>query len=152
MRGPNVIKEYIWPNDANAAAFHGDWFRTGDLGTLAEDGQIKLTGRIKEQINRGGATLSPIDIEDAILQHPDVAEAVVFPLPHDTLGEEVAALVVPVLGHDIAEAALQSQLSKALDFEHCPKFIFFTRVRTHNQNMTDAARAIAERKTLGQRS
>ncbi|MEP5082545.1 MAG: AMP-binding protein [Tateyamaria sp.] len=152
VRGPNVIKEYIWPNDANAAAFHGDWFRTGDLGTLAEDGRIKLTGRIKEQINRGGATLSPIDIEDAILQHPDVAEAVVFPLPHDTLGEEVAALVVPVLGHDIAEAALQSQLSKALDFEHCPKFIFFTRVRTHNQNMTDAARAIAERKTLGQRS
>ncbi|MEP5632324.1 MAG: AMP-binding protein [Tateyamaria sp.] len=127
VRGPNVIKEYIWPNDANATAFHGDWFRTGDLGTLAEDGQIKLTGRIKEQINRGGATLSPIDIEDAILQHPDVAEAVVFPLPHDTLGEEVAALVVPVLGRDISVTALQSQLSKALDFEHCPKFIFFAK-------------------------
>ncbi|WP_413867233.1 hypothetical protein [Tateyamaria sp.] len=81
-----------------------------------------------------------------------MAEAVIFPLPHDTLGEEVAALVVPVLGHDIAEAALQSQLSKTPDFKHCPKFIFFTRVRTHNQNMTVATRAIAEKKTLGQRS
>ncbi|MEP4249164.1 hypothetical protein [Tateyamaria sp.] len=76
-----MIKEYNWPNGANATAFHGDWFRTGDLGTLAEDGQIKLTGRIKEQINRGGATLSPIDIEDAILQHQTWPKPSSFPCP-----------------------------------------------------------------------
>ncbi|MEP2891301.1 AMP-binding protein [Tateyamaria sp.] len=139
VRGPNVIKEYIWPNDANAAAFHGDWFRTGDLGTLAEDGQIKLTGRIKEQINRGGATLSPIDIEDAILQHPDVAEAVIFPLPHDTLGEEVAALVVLVWGATLLKPPCNRNCQKRLISSIVPSSSFSPKVCPSKQALARSA-------------
>ena len=125
VRGPNVMRGYLWPVEANEVAFHGDWFRTGDLGNFGEDGQLRLTGRIKEQINRGGATISPLEIENVILELDDIAEAVVFPVPHQTLGEEIAALVVRRADSVITETDLKNTLSQLLDFEHCPKFIFF---------------------------
>ncbi|MFA8441121.1 AMP-binding protein [Yoonia sp.] len=125
VRGPNVMAGYLWPAEANELAFHGDWFRTGDLGNFDKDGQLRLTGRIKEQINRGGATISPLEIENVILELEGIAEAVVFPVPHQTLGEEIAALVVCGADNAITETDLKNTLSLSLDFEHCPKFIFF---------------------------
>ena len=95
IRGDNVHAGYAANEAANAAAFTADgWFRTGDRGRLDRDGFLFLEGRIKEIINRGGEKLSPGEIENALLAHPRVREAVAFAVPHRTLGEDVGAAVV----------------------------------------------------------
>jgi acyl-CoA synthetase (AMP-forming)/AMP-acid ligase II len=94
IRGPNVMSGYFENPDANATAFTGGWFRTGDQGFLDADGYLVLTGRIKELINRGGEKIAPREVEEVLLQHPAVREAACFPVPHGTLGEDVAAAVV----------------------------------------------------------
>lgn len=94
IRGANVMHGYDNNTDASATAFTQDWFRTGDQGYLDGDGYLFLTGRIKELINRGGEKISPREIDDVLLAHPAVEQAVAFGVPHSTLGEEVAAVVV----------------------------------------------------------
>jgi acyl-CoA synthetase (AMP-forming)/AMP-acid ligase II len=94
ISGPNVVKGYENNPEANATAFFGEWFRTGDQGMLDEQGYLSLTGRLKEMINRGGEKISPREIDEVLLAHPAVAEAVCFGTPHPTWGEEVAAAVV----------------------------------------------------------
>jgi acyl-CoA synthetase (AMP-forming)/AMP-acid ligase II len=94
IQGPNVIDGYENNPEANASSFTAGYFRTGDLGVLDENGYLSLISRIKELINRGGEKISPREIDEALLQHPAVGEAVAFGLPHRTWGEEVAAAVV----------------------------------------------------------
>jgi acyl-CoA synthetase (AMP-forming)/AMP-acid ligase II len=94
IRGANVIRGYENDPEANASSFTDGWFRTGDQGYLDEDGYLMLTGRLKEMINRGGEKISPREIDEVLLGHPAVAEAVAFGAPHPTWGEEVAAVVV----------------------------------------------------------
>jgi len=94
IQGPNVITGYENNPEANATAFFDTtWFRTGDQGVLDENGYLTLTGRLKEMINRGGEKISPREIDEVLLGHPSVAEAVCFGTPHPTWGEEVAAAV-----------------------------------------------------------
>ncbi len=94
IQGPNVVREYENNPEANAKSFTNGWFRTGDQGYLDEDSYLVLTGRIKELINRGGEKIAPREIDEVLLAHPAVAEAVAFGVPHPTWGEEVAAAVV----------------------------------------------------------
>src|SRR4029077_106451 len=94
IQGPNVVREYENNPEANSKCFTNGWFRTGDQGFLDEDGYLILTGRIKELINRGGEKVAPREIDEVLLTHPAVAEAVAFGVPHPTWGEEVAAAVV----------------------------------------------------------
>jgi acyl-CoA synthetase (AMP-forming)/AMP-acid ligase II/thioesterase domain-containing protein/acyl carrier protein len=91
---------------ANAQCFIGKWFRTGDEGFLDEDGYLTLTGRIKDIINRGGEKITPSEVDKALMGHPDVTTAVTFPVPHATLGEEVAAAVVPAKGAALTDETL----------------------------------------------
>ena len=94
IRGPNVVDGYANNPEASAAAFSEGWFRTGDQGFLDPAGYLTLTGRLKEMINRGGEKIAPREIDDVLLEHPAVAEAVAFGVPHEAWGEEVAAAVV----------------------------------------------------------
>jgi oxalate---CoA ligase len=94
VRGPNVMDGYEANPAANAEAFSEGWFRTGDQGTIDRAGYVTLRGRIKELINRGGEKIAPREIDEVLLRHPAVAEAVTFGLPHPSWGEEVAAAVV----------------------------------------------------------
>jgi acyl-CoA synthetase (AMP-forming)/AMP-acid ligase II len=94
VRGPGVVDGYRSNPEANAASFRDGWFRTGDSGALDADGYVHLAGRIKELINRGGEKISPHEVEDALLQHPAVTEAVAFSLPDAKYGETVGAVVV----------------------------------------------------------
>ncbi len=95
VKGANVFDGYEGNPKANETAFTGGWFRTGDQGVLDGDGYLSLTGRIKELINRGGEKISPLEVDNVLLRHPAVAEALVFAVPHKTLGEDIhAALVV----------------------------------------------------------
>jgi acyl-CoA synthetase (AMP-forming)/AMP-acid ligase II len=104
IQGPNVIRGYENNPEANATSFVDGWFRTGDQGFLDADGYLTLVGRIKELINRGGEKISPREIDEVLLAHPAVAEAVCFGVPHPTWGEEVAAAVV------VREAVSESEL------------------------------------------
>jgi acyl-CoA synthetase (AMP-forming)/AMP-acid ligase II len=94
IKGPNVITGYENNPEANASSFTDGWFRTGDQGFLDAEGYLTLVGRIKELINRGGEKISPREVDEVLLAHPAVAEAVCFGVPHPTWGEEVAAAVV----------------------------------------------------------
>ncbi|HEY2597250.1 MAG TPA: acyl--CoA ligase [Candidatus Dormibacteraeota bacterium] len=94
IRGPNVIDGYSNNPEANATSFVDGWFRTGDQGTLDSDGYLSLIGRLKEMINRGGEKIAPREIDDVLMQHPAVGEAVAFGAPHPAWGEEVVAAVV----------------------------------------------------------
>ena len=93
IRGPNVIDAYEANEAANRAAFTNGWFRTGDQGWLDDEGYLSLTGRLKEQINRGGEKISPREIDEALLAHPGVRQAAAFAVPHRQLGEEVGAAI-----------------------------------------------------------
>ena len=94
IRGDNVIDGYENNPEANATSFTNGWFRTGDEGVLDDDGYLTLTGRLKEMINRSGEKISPLEIDNALLDHPAVAEAVAFGIAHQTHGEEPSAAVV----------------------------------------------------------
>ncbi len=107
VRGSNVMRGYEGNAAANAAAFVGEWFRTGDQGYLDADGYLFLTGRLKELINRGGEKIAPREIDEVLLDHPAIAQAVAFGVPHATLGEEVAAAVVLRDGAAVTEIELR---------------------------------------------
>ena len=92
IRGPGVMTGYVANPAATAEAFYGDWFRTGDLGVL-RDGYLYLEGRIKELIIRGGENISPVEIEQVLLGHPAVRDAVCFGVGDDKYGELVGAAV-----------------------------------------------------------
>jgi acyl-CoA synthetase (AMP-forming)/AMP-acid ligase II/thioesterase domain-containing protein len=94
IRGPNVTAGYEGQPSANEAAFTNGWFRTGDLGYRDSEGYFHVTGRIKEMINRGGEKIIPREVDEALLMHPAVAQAVTFAVPHPRLGEDIAAAVI----------------------------------------------------------
>ena len=114
IKGPTVIDGYENNPTADEAAFSDGWFRTGDEGYLDEDGYLFLTGRLKEQINRGGEKVSPLEVDEVLLRHEAVAEVVTFAMPHDKLGEEVAAAVVPAGGTTVTEAELREHVGRSL--------------------------------------
>ncbi len=114
IRGGMVTGGYRDNPKANGEAFVNGWFRTGDQGRMDSDGYIYITGRIKEIINRGGEKISPREIDEALLEHPDVKQAACFAVPHAKLGEDVAAAVVLVTGSHASEAVLRGFLSERL--------------------------------------
>ena len=93
VRGPGVTPGYLNAPEANQEAFADGWFRTGDLGVLDRDGYLRLTGRAKEIIIRGGENVSPYEVEATLLEHPAVVDAVCFAIPDEKYGEEVGAAV-----------------------------------------------------------
>ena len=92
IRGPGVMSGYVNNPAATAEAFFGDWFRTGDRGML-QDGYLSLAGRLKEMIIRGGENIAPAEIEQVLMSHPAVRDAVCFGVQDDKYGELVAAAV-----------------------------------------------------------
>ncbi len=118
IRGPNVTKGYESNPSANDAAFSNGWFRTGDQGVLDEEGYLRLTGRLKEIINRGGEKVSPLEVDEAIMDHPAVAQCVTFAMPHKSLGEDVAAAVVLREGQTADESEIRKFVQgKLADFK-----------------------------------
>jgi acyl-CoA synthetase (AMP-forming)/AMP-acid ligase II/acyl carrier protein len=94
IRGANVTPGYDNNPEANESAFVDGWFRTGDQGFVDEDGYLFISGRIKEIINRGGEKVAPRELDEVLLEHPAIEQAVAFAVPHSTLGEDVAVAVV----------------------------------------------------------
>ena len=132
IRGPNVFHGYEADPAANAAAFRDGWFRTGDLGRLDGSGRLFLTGRIKELVNRGGEKVNLREVDDALLAQPAVFEAAAFPIPHRTLGEDVAAAVVLRPGAAASEVEIRAALSTRLATFKIPRRILFVSALPRN--------------------
>jgi acyl-CoA synthetase (AMP-forming)/AMP-acid ligase II len=125
IRGPNVFSGYENNPSANAAAFASGWFRTGDQGVFDEDGHLTITGRLKEIINRGGEKVAPREVDDVIQSHPAVAQVVTFAMPHEKLGEDVAAIVVLKEGQSATERELRDFAARQLADFKVPRTILF---------------------------
>ncbi|GMU70839.1 MAG: hypothetical protein AMXMBFR42_03060 [Burkholderiales bacterium] len=125
VRGRSVMRGYADDEATNAASWFGDWFRTGDEGTLDADGFLYLTGRIKEIINRGGEKISPREVDEVLLSHPAVAEAATFAIPHPSLGEEVATVVVLKPGSNVSKTALTEHVGSRLAYFKVPRVVHF---------------------------
>ncbi len=129
IRGANVTGGYENNPKANADAFSNGWFRTGDQGAINADGYLTLTGRLKEIINRGGEKISPLEVDETLMNHPAVQQIVTFAMPHEKLGEEVAAAVVLREGANVTEKELREFAAKRLaDFKVPRKIVFLAEI------------------------
>ena len=108
IRGPNVTPGYQNNPEANAKSFTKGWFRTGDQGVMDDEGYLRITGRLKEIINRGGEKISPREVDEVLMDHPAVAQAVTFAVPHAKLGEDVAAAIVLKEGAAATDADIRA--------------------------------------------
>lgn len=125
IRGENVFAEYENNPNANRESFIKGWFRTGDQGVMDSEAYITLTGRLKEIINRGGEKVSPREVDEALMDHPAVLQVVTFAVPHEKLGEDVAAAVVLREGTLATEQELRIFLSHKLAAFKIPRKIVF---------------------------
>lgn len=94
VRGPYVTPGYFRRPADTSAAFDEGWFRTGDLGSIDEDGNLHISGRAKDLINVAGLNVSPAEVEALLMTHPDVMQVAVMGVPHPTMGEVLEAFVV----------------------------------------------------------
>lgn len=126
IKGVNVMKGYLGNDDANAKSFTASgFFRTGDQGKMTEGGYVVLTGRIKELINKGGEKISPVEVDNVMNQHPDVAEAVAFSMPDDMYGEDIGVAVITKEGTNVSQQDLKAWVGERLLQTKVPKKIFF---------------------------
>jgi acyl-CoA synthetase (AMP-forming)/AMP-acid ligase II/acyl carrier protein len=125
VRGDNVMSGYEDAPEANAHSFRYGWFHTGDTGCLDEDGYLFLKGRIKESINRGGEKITPQEIDDVLLTHPGIAEAISFHIPHSVLGEDVAVAVVLHKPGSLSENDIRDYVAARLAEFKVPRKVLF---------------------------
>ncbi len=120
-RGYNVMAGYNDNPEASAEAIDADgWMHTGDLGRMDAQGFITITGRVKEMIIRGGENLFPVEIENALLEHPAVAQVAVVGLPDEKWGEIVAAFIRPAEGAELDQQALKAHCRELLAAQKTP--------------------------------
>jgi oxalate---CoA ligase len=121
--GPTVLSGYVHAPGLNDSAFVDGWFRTGDLGSLDEEGFFTHHGRVKEMINRGGEKIGPAEIDAALMRHPEVAEAAAYPVTHPRLGEDIRAAVVLHRGATVTPLELRGFLETQLAAFKVPRRI-----------------------------
>lgn len=127
VRSPSNIREYWRRPDANEQEFRGGWLRTGDIGYLDEDGFLFLADRARDMLIRGGENIYPAEIENQLSLLDAVKEVAVIGLPHERLGEEVAAVVHLHPGRKLSEQELLDFARQRLASFKVPARVFFTR-------------------------
>jgi acyl-CoA synthetase (AMP-forming)/AMP-acid ligase II len=125
IRGPSVMLGYFKDPELSSRTIVDNWFCSGDYGTVDETGRVYILGRIKEIIIRAGLNIYPQDIDTVLLSHPDIAEAYSLGLEDLTLGESVAAVVVPKEGAAITERELIEFTRRSLAPYKCPERVRF---------------------------
>jgi acyl-CoA synthetase (AMP-forming)/AMP-acid ligase II len=127
VRGPWIVSGYFNDEKATKAAIDEEgWFRTGDVCAIDPDGYLRLTDRAKDVIKSGGEWISSIDVENAAMGHPDVAEAAVIGLPHPKWSERPLLIVVPKEGRSPTKEALIEFLSGRMAKWMLPDDVVFT--------------------------
>jgi long-chain acyl-CoA synthetase len=129
IRGRNVMKEYYADEKANAAAFAGGWFHSGDEGFYKADEKGRkhffITGRIKELIIRGGVNFSPFEIDAVLMNMPGVKAGLAVGFENDWYGEEIGAYVQPMDGAAVSEADVIAHCRQHFAYQKCPKVVVF---------------------------
>lgn len=125
IQGPGVMKGYLNQPEATAETLRGGWLHTGDLARQDEDGYLYIVDRKKEMIIRGGYNVYPREVEEVLYSHPAVLEAAVLGVPHDDLGEEVAAAVVLKPGQEASEEELRAFVKERIAPYKYPRLIKF---------------------------
>jgi acyl-CoA synthetase (AMP-forming)/AMP-acid ligase II len=125
VRGPSVMSGYLNSPELNQLVFVDGWYRTGDIGSLDEQGFLSLHARKRELINRGAEKIAPLEIDHALIRHPAVAEAAAYAVPHARLGEDVAAAVVLQPGAKVTSDELRAFLGEQLATFKIPRRISF---------------------------
>ena len=123
VSGPTLIAGYLNAPELNSVSFIEGRLRTGDIGSLDQDGFLTIHGRLNDLINRGGEKVSPIEVEEALIAHPAVADAAAFGVPHSRLGEDVAAAVVMRPGASADPHQLRTYLSEKIASFKVPRRI-----------------------------
>lgn len=123
IKGDNVTTGYINNPKANDESYIDGWFLTGDEGLFDEDGYLKITGRLKEIINRGGEKISPKEIDEILLEHKSIQQAVAFSVPHEKLGEDLYAAVIIKEKEDINENQIKEYCKQRLTQFKIPRKI-----------------------------
>lgn len=123
LRAGSMMKGYLNRPDDTNAAFSGDWFRTGDVARIDEDGYLFIVDRLKDMIVTGGENVYSKEVEDKIMEHPAVAEAAVVGIPHPDWGESVKAVIVTAQDQEISAEDLTEFLSKRLAKYKLPRII-----------------------------
>ncbi len=125
VKGPIVIKGYLNKPEATAEGIQDGWFRTGDIARIDDDGFVFIVDRAKDMVLRGGENVYCSEVEAAIYKHPAVAEAAVFAVPDDRLGEDVGAAIVLAKGETLTEGDLRSHLEPLLAKFKVPNHVWF---------------------------
>lgn len=125
VAGPGVFPGYLHNPEANAAAFRDGWFRTGDVGLLDESGFLYITGRLSDMYISGGSNVHPRDIEEKLINHPDVHEALVLGMPDSTWGEVGVAVCVACEGSAPAEDEIRGWLTERMTRYKVPRHVVF---------------------------
>ena len=123
IKGENVTAGYINNPKANSESYVNGWFLTGDEGIFDKDGYLRITGRLKEIINRGGEKISPKEIDEILMEHEYIQQAVAFSVPHEKLGEDLYAAVILRENRSINENELKDYCRKRLTQFKIPKKI-----------------------------
>lgn len=126
VRGASVINGYENNPTANESSFLNEWLRTGDQGCVDSDGYLFIKGRFKELINRGGEKIMPSEVEEVILRHPSVMQAVAFSIPHLTLGEDLAIAIVKNKETEVNEVEIRQFIAASLAGYKVPSKVVFT--------------------------
>ena len=125
VKGPNVVRGYWNKPEATASAFTKGWLHTGDIARIDDDGFVFIVDRAKDMIIRGGENVYSVIVEAAIFEHPDVADCAVVGLPHPTMGEEVAAVIVLRPGRVVEAEEIIRHVGQHLARFEVPTKIFF---------------------------
>lgn len=121
IRGPNIFKGYLNNPEETDRAFWGDWFRSGDMGLIDEDGYLFIVDRLKDMVITGGENVYPREVEEVLYTSPDVQECAVIGLPDREYGEKVTAFIVLKKGRKLDPAALKQYLKGHLAGFKVPK-------------------------------
>ncbi|MFL5887689.1 MAG: AMP-binding protein, partial [Solirubrobacteraceae bacterium] len=124
MRGPVVMKGYWNRPDATADTLQDGWLKTGDMGTVDEEGYFFIVDRKKEMIIRGGFNIYPRELEEVLYEHPAVREAAVVGLPHESLGEEVGAAIALKDGEQADPDELRAYMKERVAAYKYPRVIW----------------------------
>jgi len=119
--GPNIMKGYLNKPDETRSVFWDNWFRSGDIGVIKEDGYLYIVDRLKDMIITGGENVYPREIEDVLFTRPEVQECAVIGLPDKEYGEKVTAFIIPKEGLQVDPAALKAYLKAHLAPFKVPK-------------------------------
>ncbi|MAW49030.1 MAG: AMP-dependent synthetase, partial [Gammaproteobacteria bacterium] len=125
IKGNNVTSGYENNPEANESSFSNGWFRTGDQGFFDKDGYLKISGRLKEIINKGGEKISPLEVDNVLMDHPSIEQAVCFGYEDKMLGEDIATAIILKEGINLNEADLKIYAKEKLAKFKIPKKIFF---------------------------